>query len=101
MIEILSIIFLTFGMFWVVLAGVGIHRFDGFFYKVHIVSKGPSLSLFLILVGVMLHFQDLSTVVKSFTIITFVFLTVPLGSSLLGLCEYNRRVEGKEIHIDD
>lgn len=101
MIEILSMVFLTFGVFWVVLAGVGIHKFNGFFYKIHIVSKGPSLSIFLILCGVMLHFQDVGTIAKSFTIITFVFLTVPIGSSLLGLCEYNRRVKGKEIHIQD
>jgi multicomponent Na+:H+ antiporter subunit G len=96
MMEVFSLIFLGLGVFWLLLAGVGLHKFRGFFYKVHIVGKGPSLGIFLILVGVMLHFQDLATVAKSFTIIVFVFFTVPLGSSLLGLCEYEDIKKGQE-----
>lgn len=96
MLEILSSFFLGLGVFWILLAGIGLHKFRGFFYKVHIVGKGPSLGIFLILVGVMLHFQDVATIAKSFTIILFVFLTVPLGSSLLGLCEYEDSKKGQE-----
>lgn len=90
MLAYLSSFFLCFGVFWILLATIGLHKFPGFFYKAHVVGKGPSLGLFLILTGVMLHFQDLATILKSMTIIIFVFLTVPLGSSLLGLAEYEK-----------
>ncbi len=90
MLSYLSAFFLCFGVFWILLATIGLHKFPGFFYKAHVVGKGPSLGLFLILTGVMLHFQDVATILKSMTIIIFVFLTVPLGSSLLGLAEYEK-----------
>lgn len=93
MIELLSLFFLGLGVFWIILAAIGLHKFKGFFYKVHVVGKGPSLGIFLIMCGVMLHFQDQATLAKAFTIIFFVFLTVPLSSSLLGLCEY--QTQGK------
>ena len=99
--QLLSSFFLGFGIFWIILAVIGLHRFKGFFYKVHIVGKGPSLGLFLILTGVMLHFQSLESIVKSFTIIVFVFLTVPLGSSLLGLCEYEEKSKGQEAEYSE
>lgn len=88
--DILSYLFLSFGVLWVLIAGYGLLKFNNFFYKVHIVGKGPSLGIFLILIGVCLHFGDLTTLIKCLTIFAFVFYTVPVGSSLLGLSEYNR-----------
>lgn len=83
-------IFLTLGVLWTIIAGFGLLKYDNFFYKVHIVGKGPSLGIFFILIGVSAHFGDMTTIIKSLTIFAFVFYTVPVGSSLLGLSEYNR-----------
>lgn len=87
---ILTNFFLTLGVIWVLLAGIGILKFKNFFYKVHVVGKGPSLGILMILIGLCFHFGDMTTVVKSLTIAIFVFITVPIGSSLLGLSEYER-----------
>lgn len=87
---IITYIFLSLGVLWTIIAGYGLLKCDNFFYKVHIVGKGPSLGIFLILIGVSTHFGDLTTIIKCLTIFAFVFYTVPVGSSLLGLSEYNR-----------
>lgn len=83
-------IFLTLGVAWVVLAGIGLLKFKNFFYKVHIVGKGPSLGILFILIGLSFHFGDSTTWIKCLTTAAFVFITVPIGSSLLGLAEYDR-----------
>lgn len=88
--QIITAIFLSLGVLWVVLAAIGLLKFKNFFYKVHIVGKGPSLGIVFILLGLASHFGDSTTIIKCLTIAAFVFITVPIGSSLLGLAEYNR-----------
>lgn len=88
--QILTISFLILGVLWVILAAIGLLKFKNFFYKVHIVGKGPSLGILFILVGLSTHFGDPTTIIKCLTIAAFIFITVPIGSSLLGLAEYER-----------
>lgn len=76
------------GVTLMLLAGIGIHKFQDFFYKIHVASKGPSLGVMLILVGVAFYFGTWLTTLKCLAIAFFVFITVPVSSSVLALARY-------------
>ncbi len=80
--------FIGLGTALMVLAGIGLHKYDDFFYRIHVVSKGPSLGVMLILVGVAFYFGTLLTTIKCLAIAFFVFITIPVASSLLALARY-------------
>lgn len=80
--------FIGFGVLWLVLAAIGIHKYHNFFYKIHIASKGPSLGIMLVLIGVALYFGTMAITVKCLAIALFVFITVPVSSSLVALTRY-------------
>lgn len=86
--SLLAGFFIGFGVLWLVLAAIGIHKYQSFFYKIHIASKGPSLGLMLILIGVAINFGTTLTTVKCIAIALFVFITVPVSSSLVALTRY-------------
>jgi len=79
-----------FGVFWLVLTAIGIHKYQNFFYKIHIASKGPSLGIMVILIGVALYFATFITTVKCIAIAIFIFITVPVSSSLIALTRYEK-----------
>jgi multicomponent Na+:H+ antiporter subunit G len=91
--EVITAVFLTLGVVWIFLAATGLLKFKDFFYKVHIVTKGPSLGILFILIGLSARFGDPTTIIKCLTIAAFVFITVPIGSSLLALAEYENSEE--------
>lgn len=86
--SLLAGFFMGFGVLWLVLAAIGIHKYQSFFYKIHIASKGPSLGLMSILIGVAIFFGTALTTVKCIAIAFFVFITVPVSSSLVALTRY-------------
>ena len=84
----LAAIFIGVGTTLMVLAGIGIHKYNDFFYRIHVVSKGPSLGVMLILLGVSFYFGTLLTTVKCLAIALFIFITIPVSCSLLALARY-------------
>lgn len=88
MTNILAGLFIGVGVFWLILAAIGIHKYHDFFYKIHIVSKGPSLGIMFLLVGVALYFGTAAITVKCIAVAIFVFITVPVSSSIVALTRY-------------
>jgi multicomponent Na+:H+ antiporter subunit G len=80
--------FIGLGVLLLVLSGIGLHKYPDFFYKIHIASKGPSLGIMLILIGVAVHFGAAITIIKCLAIAFFIFITVPVSSSLVALTRY-------------
>ena len=86
--SLLAGFFIGFGVLWLVLAAIGIHKYQDFFYKIHIASKGPSLGIMLVLIGVGIYFGTTATTIKCLAIALFIFITVPVSSSLVALTRY-------------
>lgn len=79
---IISILVLA-GSLFVFIASLGIYRLPDFYMRMHAATKATSLGLFLILVGYILFFTDLTVILKALAIIIFLFLTTPVAAHML------------------
>ena len=76
--DILSIIFIVAGLFFLIVAAVGVIRLPDVFSRSHAVSLTDSLGAFLMLVGVALH-EGLSTnTLKILIVLALLYLLNPV-----------------------
>jgi multicomponent Na+:H+ antiporter subunit G len=80
MAEYIISILLIMGSFFILVAAIGIFRFDDLFGRLHATTKATSFGILLLLVGVSLFFNILPVYIKSLLIILFIYLTAPLAA---------------------
>jgi multicomponent Na+:H+ antiporter subunit G len=88
MIEIIEIILLCTGTFFVLTAAIGILRMPDVYLRVSVVTKAATLGVGLILAGLALHFSDFSITVRVLAILFFIFLTAPVAAHMIGRAAY-------------
>jgi multicomponent Na+:H+ antiporter subunit G len=79
----ISAILLILGACFMLVAGIGVLRFSDVYLRMHAATKAPSLGVMLMVVGIMVHFQDFWIIVKGLLIIVFIFMTTPVGAHML------------------
>ena len=78
--DILSIIFIVAGLFFLIVAAIGIVRLPDVFSRSHAVSLTDSLGAFLMLVGIALH-EGLSTnTLKILVVLALLYILNPVIS---------------------
>jgi multicomponent Na+:H+ antiporter subunit G len=80
MIEIIAAIFLFLGSFFILVAAIGIIRFNDLYSRMHATTKATSFGLLLIIVGVSLFFNIAVVWLKALLVIVFIYLTAPLAA---------------------
>jgi multicomponent Na+:H+ antiporter subunit G len=73
-------ILLLLGSAFILIAAIGLVRFNDLYSRMHATTKATSFGVLLILLGVSLFFGTLSVVIKSLLIIVFIYLTAPLAA---------------------
>jgi multicomponent Na+:H+ antiporter subunit G len=73
-------ILLLLGSLFVLIASIGLGRFNDLYSRMHATTKATSFGVLLILLGVSLFFGTLGVVIKSFLVIVFIYLTAPLAA---------------------
>ncbi|XAL99978.1 monovalent cation/H(+) antiporter subunit G [Phycisphaeraceae bacterium D3-23] len=81
--DILAIIALAIGLFFMLVGGIGVVRLPDTYHRLHAASKCSTLGLLGLVVAAMLHVGTLAVVTKSIAVIAFAFVAVPVGSHLL------------------
>jgi multicomponent Na+:H+ antiporter subunit G len=81
--NIVSVIVMSFGLFFLSVTVIGLIRLPGFFARVHAVSKSETLGLALVFTGLMLHEGMTLLSLKYALIILFVSLANPVGAHVL------------------
>ena len=76
--EIFSIIFILAGLFFLIVAAVGVIRLPDVFSRSHAVSLTDSLGAFLMLVGIALHEGFNMTVLKILAVLALLYLQNPV-----------------------
>jgi len=85
--------FLLAGTSLLVIAGIGLHRFDDVFARMHAATKTVTLGLSLVCLGAALQVDDPGDRVKLLLVASLQFLTAPIGSHMLGRAVYRSGTE--------
>lgn len=87
--DVVGGLFLIVGAFLILLAGVGVLRFDDAYARMHAGAKAPALGVLLIGVGAAATIRTTQAVVVLVLVIVLQLVTSPVGAHLLGRAIYN------------
>ncbi len=81
---------LVIGALFMVLAGVGVVRFEDIFSRMHAAAKGPALGILLVGAGTALSIRTMQATVVVILVIVLQLIGGPVGTHLLGRSVYRR-----------
>ena len=99
-VDVIAQVLLVIGSFLILVAGIGIVRFDDIYARMHAAAKAPTLGILSIAVGVSM---SLRTAAATFIVLLVVILQVlssPIGTHLLARAVY-RKVEHDVDAVDE
>lgn len=76
------------GAVFLLLAAVGIFRFPDLYSRMQAATKGATLGIALMLLGVAVYFEELGVTTRALLVIVFFFLTAPVAAHMLGRAAY-------------
>jgi multicomponent Na+:H+ antiporter subunit G len=80
------------GTAFMVIAALGLMRLPDLYMRMHAITKAGTLGVGLLLVGVAVHFGDLSVSTRAAAVILFVLFTAPVSGHMIGRAGYLERV---------
>ena len=93
MIYLLSAVLIFFGSTFTLIAGVGLHRFDSVFARMHAAGKSTTFGLGLILLGAALRLSDAGSVAKLAVVGLLGLITIPAGVHLIARAAFRAGTE--------
>jgi multicomponent Na+:H+ antiporter subunit G len=85
---LISILLITTGAFFILIAGLGLVRMPDLFLRMSASTKAATLGVGCTLLGVALYFGDFTTFIRAVAIIVFLLLTAPVAAHLIGRAAY-------------
>lgn len=98
--QIIGTILMVFGVFFILIAGIGLLRMPDLYLRMSASTKAATLGLGLILLGTVAYFGELGTASRAIATIVFVLLTAPVSAHMIGRAAYSNGVplwEGTEV----
>lgn len=84
LLELLTVLMMAFGVFFIVVSSVGIVRLPDLYTRVHAAGKAGTLGIVGVLLGVGIYYiTNLPVVFKMVAMIAFFFLTAPVAAHML------------------
>jgi len=90
--EILSIIFISSGAFFMFVGSLGLIRLPDFYSRTHATGKVDTLAIILVILGLVIYEGFSVNSAKLIIIITFVALTNPTATNALARAAYRFRL---------
>jgi len=87
--EILAIIFMSGGFFFLAVSAIGLIRMPDVYNRMHALGKCDTLGNWLIILGLILVIGDLTSIAKMVLIIVLVATINPVMTHLLAKTSYN------------
>jgi multicomponent Na+:H+ antiporter subunit G len=82
-INIISILFITFGIVFMTVGSFGILRLPDFYARTHAVSKSDTLGIIFVILGLVIYEGFSQSGLKLILIVIFIALSNPIGSHAL------------------
>lgn len=80
---VISFLLLT-GIFFIVVAGIGIISFPDLYIRMHAATKAGTVGLGFVLLTVALFFQDITVTSRVIGTLFFILITAPIAAHMLG-----------------
>lgn len=87
--EILGLVFVVLGTFFVLVAGLGVLRLPDVLMRMHASTKAGTLGVALTAVGLFCFYPTISIFTRSVALVLFVLLTAPVAAHMMGRAAYN------------
>lgn len=87
--QLISILLILAGVFFILLAGIGLVRMPDMYLRMSAATKASTLGLGLILLGTAVYFNELTVTSRALAIILFMFLTAPVSAHMIGRAGYS------------
>jgi multicomponent Na+:H+ antiporter subunit G len=81
--EIVSSIFILVGVLFMFIATIGLLRLPDFYIRMSTITKGSTLGVGLILMGLGIYFNQPDIMLKVLAIIGFIFITSPVAAHVI------------------
>jgi multicomponent Na+:H+ antiporter subunit G len=98
MVDTIGDVLVVAGAAWMLLATIGIVRFDDTYARMHALTKASTLGLLLVLAGAAVHLNASGAGKLALTGV-FVFITAPVGAHLISR-SVTRWPGAAQVHID-
>ncbi|MBC5991783.1 monovalent cation/H(+) antiporter subunit G [Pontibacter cellulosilyticus] len=82
--EIVSCVLILMGVCFMFIATIGLLRFPDFYIRMSAITKGATLGVGLILLGLGIYFNQPDIMLKVLAIIIFTFITAPVAAHVIG-----------------
>ncbi len=86
--DILTVIFVVSGIFFLFIGSYGLIRLPGFYSRTHSTSKSDTLGLLLVITGLIIYEGWHLNSAKLFLILLFIALSNPIGAHALARAAY-------------
>ncbi|EMR01844.1 monovalent cation/H(+) antiporter subunit G [Cesiribacter andamanensis] len=90
--EIVSSFFILLGVVFMLIASIGLLRFPDFYIRMSAITKGATLGVGLILLGMAIYFNQADMYFKVVVIITFTFITAPVAAHVIARTAVHSKV---------
>lgn len=80
--------FLLVGAAFMLLAALGVLRMPDLFTRLQATSKATTLGVGCLMIGVAIHFGELSTVLRACVIVLLFFVTAPIAAHVIARAAY-------------
>jgi multicomponent Na+:H+ antiporter subunit G len=87
-VDVIAGVLLVGGAALILLAGVGVWRFESIYARMHAAAKAPTLGILAIAVGVALAIGSVAAFVTGLLVVVLQMITGPVGTHLLGRSVY-------------
>ena len=87
---IVAIIFIIAGLFFFLVGVLGLLRMPDVFSRIHTTTKGDTLGVGLVIIGLMVYSGFTALTLKLFITLILVWLTTPTAAHLIAKSEYER-----------
>lgn len=100
--EWIAAVLLVLGALFMLIASIGILKMSDVYQRMHAVTKAPSLGAFLMILGMVIYFQDFWLTLQGILINIFIFMTTPVGTHMLGRVAHLMQInQSSETSIDE
>ena len=90
--EIISSVFILAGVFFMLVASIGLLRLPDFYTRMSAITKGATLGMGLIVLGIGIYFNDTEIMLKILAILFFTLVTSPVAAHAITRTAIHKKV---------